>query len=355
MIPMHFSTQNFSIQCNVDANADDPISKELRKGKEYLFNEALGYEKLFSSDTAFLDIGAHIGLFSLLFAAKGHDVYSIEASSKNAKILNASQSLNHFENMHIYNFAISDANGVLKFAQNGPWGCVEAVNTPKNLEYHEISKIALDTWEIAQKIPSRLAIKIDIEGHEIPALKGMKRFLQKRHLPPIFIESNGHCLHWNQETPSSLCHLLNSYGYDVYRVIGCCEAISPISPDDMQAIVVENWLCINPSAPGLNLPPVIAKKKQKELIRDVMNTVYDANPDQRAYTGRVLQYFPEFLGKKGVFSSIIALMEDPHEKIPDALKWVDCHSFKSRLSFYERTILKLNLWKYYHRLLKMFY
>ena len=47
-------------------------------------------------------------------------------------------------------------------------------------------------------------IKMDIEGSEVAAVRGMKNLLSKPSAPPILYESNGHTLWFFNKTPQDL-------------------------------------------------------------------------------------------------------------------------------------------------------
>jgi hypothetical protein len=58
-------------------------------------------------------------------------------------------------------------------------------------------------------LPTVRLVKIDVEGHELPALRGMRRLLQRDH--PVLIVETG-----SQETTT----LLGSLDYTVERLPG---------------------------------------------------------------------------------------------------------------------------------------
>lgn len=73
----------------IDEQATDPISLECRSGRPR-FQQARGLLSLAAADVTLLEIGAHIGLFALVFAASGRVVQAIEAAPGNAELLRAS-------------------------------------------------------------------------------------------------------------------------------------------------------------------------------------------------------------------------------------------------------------------------
>jgi 2-polyprenyl-3-methyl-5-hydroxy-6-metoxy-1,4-benzoquinol methylase len=66
-----------------------------------------------------LDVGAHIGTYSLATAAMGCSVISVEASRTNARLLRAAQDANHFDRMHVVNAVASDNSGSAIFVEHG--------------------------------------------------------------------------------------------------------------------------------------------------------------------------------------------------------------------------------------------
>ena len=68
-------------------------------------------------------------------------------------------------------------------------------------ESNELSvvTIALDSFPIEQRIA---LIKIDVEGHELSAIKGMESTI-KKHLPNLIVETGS----------ETLINLLTSWGY----------------------------------------------------------------------------------------------------------------------------------------------
>src|SRR6266545_1279867 len=70
---------------------------------------------------AFIDVGAHLGTFSMLAAALGARVAAIEANPRQAAMLAAAVERNGFEDFRIVPAAASDRPGTLAFGAWGPW------------------------------------------------------------------------------------------------------------------------------------------------------------------------------------------------------------------------------------------
>jgi FkbM family methyltransferase len=152
-----------------------------------------------------IDLGAQTGSFSLL--AKyfpSSRWYSFEPIEEAAHILQKNLSLNHIENVTVYNLAASDVSGpmVLNMPDMNEWGLSTLGSDV--LRFTQTSKrkiecIDLDSFVKLHKIDKVHFMKIDTEGWEFYILKGAKTILQ-RDRPIILMEYN--------ETNMKQCHVL---------------------------------------------------------------------------------------------------------------------------------------------------
>ena len=209
----HNKNQRFLWCINNDAT--DLVSNNARKGN---ISIEPSLSCLFTTKGTFLDIGANIGAFCLSFAADGWNGYAFEASSKNAFALKSSIALNGFD-IQVIESAVWEKTGKIYFMQQGPYGLVKN-DLMLNAQYEEIDCITLDDWIVLNNdigIERIDFIKIDIEGSEVAALRGMRHFLESYGYPPIFIEGNAFTLCLQGETIYSMLSLANSMGYRVYE------------------------------------------------------------------------------------------------------------------------------------------
>lgn len=129
----------------------------------------------------FMDIGAHMGIFSMVFAEvnKNGEVRAYEPSVEPFNVLN--KNTRPYKNINPYPIAISDQAG--RMWMNEEWDHFIADTEGKK------------TWEIPTETGEAILrtafqadiIKIDVEGLEWRVLKGMKTYLKKKH-PIIFLE-----------------------------------------------------------------------------------------------------------------------------------------------------------------------
>ena len=163
-------------------------------------------------DDVFLDIGANQGWYSLLAgeALTRGRVLSIEPNPANVQLLLRSVLRNGLTNVTVYPFAISDAEGVLfldSYRSNG------AVTTGGAGERggNYVRAVVLDTLLAAE--PKLDVVKMDIEGHEPIALRGMRQTLTRHH-PVLFFEFHPRLMQENfQQDGREYLRALMALGY----------------------------------------------------------------------------------------------------------------------------------------------
>lgn len=135
-----------------------------------------------------LDCGGCWGDTSLIFANKvgemGH-IYSFEFIPDNIEIFKRNLALNEniSSRLTIVQNAIGEKSGeLLSFSNNGPGSRVENKKTNSNL----VKTITIDDFVTNNKISKVDFIKMDIEGSELPSLKGASNVL-KRFRPKLAI------------------------------------------------------------------------------------------------------------------------------------------------------------------------
>lgn len=106
------------------------------------------------------------------------------------------------------NLAASDVNGSVNFVTN------ENVGASRIAEDGEwsVPAVRLDDLVAQGKIRSPNFVKIDIEGHEVRALAGMRNTIEE-HRPIVFCEMNRDALAANGYAPADLFKFFAEYGY----------------------------------------------------------------------------------------------------------------------------------------------
>jgi len=290
----------------------DPISQWIREGTltfPPLFE--LGFALMQPGD-AVLDLGAHIGTFALSGAALGARIVAVEASPHNARLLQASAERNGFEQVRVVSAAVSDRAGTIEFVEAGPFGMV--ANPGIELPRIQVTAVAID--ELLEDVGwDRVdLIRMDVEGSEIAALRGMSRLLSGANAPPILYESNGHTLSLFDQTPKHLLATVAEFGYESFLVEP--GQLIGIAPGHLQIDCTVDYLAVKPR---FKVPPgwhVLPPRAFQETIDQIIAACGHPHEHHRAYTARALaQADNRVLRNRKVKRALSSLKDDPQ---PDA-------------------------------------
>jgi len=135
------------------------------------------------SQGIFLDIGAHIGKWSIFVAKSSPEivVYSFEPNPIVFKYLQENIKLNQLKNIIPINLGVSSKKEKLCFYMPETMtSTAKIVSCSTNKDVIEIETTSIDEFIHKTKInPLKITlIKIDVEGHEFEVLKGMKKLLK---------------------------------------------------------------------------------------------------------------------------------------------------------------------------------
>lgn len=178
-------------------------------------------KKFCNRDEDSIDIGVYRGVYSYEMSKYSKNVHSFEANPIIFK--NLKKNLSDLKkNIIFYNFALSDKNEKVnlkiplrnsdinkdnyeEYYKLGT-ATIHADNEIKNFEQISINSKKLDDCELKNKIS---LIKIDVEGHEIPVIKGgIKTILKNK--PVIIVEIDQK--HSKQKVSYTI-DFINSIGY----------------------------------------------------------------------------------------------------------------------------------------------
>ena len=157
-------------------------------------NESLYLKKIIKTDMTFVDIGANQGEFSLLACSliKNGKIISFEPVDELNSLLSKNIKENNFKNIEINHYGLSDKVGTLpiynsKKTKNNNEGLSSLYSSENRSEF--LQNVALKVFDelYYNKLDRLDFVKIDIEGAELYALKGMQKSIDK-FKPIILIE-----------------------------------------------------------------------------------------------------------------------------------------------------------------------
>lgn len=161
----------------------------------------------------FIDIGAHIGSYTIPCASKANHTYSFECTPKTFCFLAANIALHGLDaKVTPLPFALSDFNGpleiVIRSEDGGGNGAYFFDNEKSGAVVRETRTIQARTLD-SFNLSNVGFIKMDVEGHEIEVLRGAIETLRCNHFPKIMFEC------WNGfERKDALFELLRTIGYN---------------------------------------------------------------------------------------------------------------------------------------------
>jgi FkbM family methyltransferase len=145
------------------------------------------------------DLGACEGRFSIYASRKALKVFSFEPNKDNFEILQKNIQLNDLtEEITTFNSGVGEASkkAILQIGQPWPGGHQKEVKHDEvredlNFSFvgsEEIDIVSLDSIIEEKKLPIPDALKIDIDGSEVPFLKGAQKTLRQPQLKQIIFE-----------------------------------------------------------------------------------------------------------------------------------------------------------------------
>lgn len=186
--------------------------------------------ELLSKNSTILDIGANVGMLSMLFAKQlvpNGNVYAYEPDSENLKQLNKNLSLNNFSNVHVVVCALQNDSSkdettfYIRRAVDGHGHENRGLSSLKNIKKFTKQSVVVPVSTIDKEV-ARLnltsldLIKIDVEGAEYLVLQGGPQSIAK-FLPIIQYEYSNVLDKLSGENNAKMAFLfLKQFGYKQY-------------------------------------------------------------------------------------------------------------------------------------------
>ena len=178
--------------------------------------------ELLGDGDVFYDVGANVGFFTLLagrvVGPTGH-VYAFEPLPENLGYLRRHVDLNGCENVTVVAAAVSDRCGRAGFGgEKSKAKLMEAGPI-------DVETVALDELWDAGRLRSPAVVKMDVEGGELSALRGMRRLLAATR-PHVLIEFHGQYVD-GLDVDTECRTILRELGYRLEKVGHEVHAVPP--------------------------------------------------------------------------------------------------------------------------------
>jgi FkbM family methyltransferase len=174
-----------------------------------------------------VDVGANIGYYTLIFSkltGKGGKVFAFEPSNSNFKILNENIRINKYSDVVVtINKAVSDKEEQMNLYLNDENHGMNRIfksnaYAPKTNHVERIETIRLDSF--FDKLQSLKVdfVKLDIEGSEYGAIKGMQKIIDNNKKLALMTEFHPSSITEYGIVPRQFLELLYSFGFNIWSL-----------------------------------------------------------------------------------------------------------------------------------------
>jgi FkbM family methyltransferase len=187
---------------------------------DYEQENVLFLKKAIKPGSVVLDIGAHLGLISIIsstLAGNTGKVFAFEPTPDTFRFLKKNLSLNHATNVEPINKAIAKSKGHVDFFITPDEG--SNANSLVSIGSRQRKPIKIETISVddfAESIPLQKIdlIKIDAEGTEYDVLLGAKNSIG-RFRPSIILAIHPSLIRNNNQDTGDIYDLIKTFGYSV--------------------------------------------------------------------------------------------------------------------------------------------
>jgi len=183
-----------------------------------------------------VDVGAHIGYYTLLFSklvGPSGKVFSFEPAPQNFSILEKNINFNSCKNVILINKAVGNQPGLAKIHLTPSTGDFNFVDTKEDKQELELPIITLDGYFSSRGNTQIDFIKMDIEGYEPRALSGMKNILLKTPKMKMLVEFYPKMLRKAGCNPSDLLKFIFEAGFKIYAIQDKVGSMVPMKIEDL--------------------------------------------------------------------------------------------------------------------------
>jgi FkbM family methyltransferase len=170
--------------------------------------EARAWKQLLAAGDLFVDVGANVGVYTILMAEHGCQVVAVEPNETAREMLQRNLMLNGYE-AEIVDCVLADDVGVRKFTHG-----LDSTNRIVRDGESEVRALTLD---LLLGDRSAAGVKIDVEGAEHLVLEGARQALSEHRIRALQLEWNDASEANFREPRDSTLRILREYGYSTFR------------------------------------------------------------------------------------------------------------------------------------------
>ena len=209
----------------IEINVDDWIQQQIFFFGIYDAPGINFIKKTLKPDDVFIDIGANIGIYSLsasgiLQKERGGMVVAFEPVTPVFERLTENIKMNQADNIVPYRMAIFEKNTTLELFVSNRENLGMSSMFHHDMESgvtEKVKAVRLDDFMEQNRVQKVSLIKIDIEGAELHALRGMTKTIQQFR-PVLMIEISENVLEGKDSSGREIAGFMNKLGYAPYTI-----------------------------------------------------------------------------------------------------------------------------------------
>ncbi|HEX7529710.1 MAG TPA: FkbM family methyltransferase, partial [Pyrinomonadaceae bacterium] len=186
-------------------------------------DEAILLRRLVKPGMRVIDVGANVGLYSLLLArlvGRNGSVLAFEPEPNLFAILRENCTSNDATNVVAFQSALGGVNGLASFHRS-------VFNAGDNrLGHaslgHDVVEVKIERFDDVQPDSKPDFVKIDVQGHELGALSGMELSLSSNLNVRVLFEFSPAALRNAGTAPNLLLEFFCERGFELYETEGAC-------------------------------------------------------------------------------------------------------------------------------------
>jgi len=199
------------------------VSRHIHEQHCWEIHETNALLELMKPGQSFIDIGANIGYYTVIAAARLGDsgqVFSFEPDPENYALLTQNIEQNHFKNVQAFNLGLSNQDCSLPiFCSEENRGDHRLFETEAHQQGNMIQLVKADEFFMDRygQYPTVHCIKIDTQGYEYSIVDGLKKTIaaNQAHLNMV-VEFWPWGLRQNQSSAKALLALLDQYSLQIH-------------------------------------------------------------------------------------------------------------------------------------------
>jgi len=206
----------------------DGLMREVCLTGRYEPQETLALRHFLAPGATFVDVGANWGYFTLVAAhlvgARGR-VISVEADPRACACLRANVAANALRIVEVHAIAASDRDGELTFQQyetaataTANYGVAQTTTVVAGAATVTVRSRALDDLLDEAGVDRIAVLKMDIEGGEARAIRGLRRRLTARAIEAVALELHPFHLRDLGTSAAAVIETLRGFGYHPWRI-----------------------------------------------------------------------------------------------------------------------------------------